>query len=404
MKEVKICDLDFQGRGIAKIDGKVFFVRNALINEVVKIKLIKENKHFSEAIAVEFLEKSSERITPSCKYFLECGGCDLMHMKYESQLDFKENKIKTTINKFSGLVPIINPIIKADNIFNYRNKITFHIKNDIGFFEKKTNEFIKIDNCLICNQDINDLISEIKKLDLSVVKNIIVRASKKVSQKMLIIETDQDLNVSNINGFDSIYIKKGNDYILKIGQERINEKMNNFTFCISPSAFFQVNTEQAIKLYDKVKSYANLTGKETVLDLYCGTGSIGIYLAKSAKKVYGIEINEEAINDANINKKINRVDNICFYALNANQFLTKISEKIDLVIVDPPRVGLDKKTIESVLKIAPSKIIYVSCDVATLARDLKMFNEFYNVLEITPVDMFPNTCHCESITVLERRY
>ena len=179
--------------------------------------------------------------------------------------------------------------------------------------------------------------------------------------------------------------------------------MNELLFKISPSAFFQVNTFGAIKLYDQVKEYANLTGKETILDLYCGTGTIGLYLAEQAEKVYGIEINEEAIKDANENKKLNNIKNAEFYSLNANQFLEKITEKIDVLIVDPPRGGLDKKTIDSSLKLNPQKIIYVSCDVATLARDLNILKEFYNIKEITPVDMFPNTYHCESVCILERR-
>ena len=179
--------------------------------------------------------------------------------------------------------------------------------------------------------------------------------------------------------------------------------MKNFQFCISPGAFFQVNTNQAIKLYDKVLEYADPKENETILDLYSGTGTIGLYLSKKAKKIIGIEINEEAIKDANSNKEKNNIKNATFYALNANQFLSKIKEKIDTVIVDPPRGGLDTKTINSILKIHPNKIVYVSCDVSTLARDLKILSENYNVQEITPVDMFPNTCHVECVSVLHRK-
>ena len=179
--------------------------------------------------------------------------------------------------------------------------------------------------------------------------------------------------------------------------------MNDLIFYISPSAFFQVNTNQAIKLYDKVKEYAALNKEDIVLDLYCGTGTIALYLSDSCKKVYGIEINEDAIKDANVNKEKNNIKNAQFYALNANQFLSKINDKIDVLVVDPPRGGLDNKTINSILKLKPKRIVYVSCDVSTLARDLKLLNEDYQVLEVTPVDMFPNTCHIENVCVLEKR-
>ena len=179
--------------------------------------------------------------------------------------------------------------------------------------------------------------------------------------------------------------------------------MNDLIFYISPSAFFQVNTNQAIKLYDKVKEYAGLKGTETVLDLYCGTGTIALYLSGSCKKVYGIEINEDAIKDANLNKEKNKIKNAEFYCLNANQFLNKIKDKIDVLVVDPPRGGLDTKTINSILKLKPSRMVYVSCDVSTLARDLKLLSEEYQILEVTPVDMFPNTCHVESVCLLEKK-
>ena len=401
--ELKITDIDFQGRGIARIDNVVTFVTNALKNEIVDADVIKKNKKFNEAIATKIIKKSNDRVVAPCPYYKECGGCDLMHMNYESQLQFKKEKIQNTLKKFANITPKIKEVIKCDEVLNYRNKITFHVNNDIGFFEKKSNDFVKIDKCLICDSNINSLIKKLKKLDLSLINNITIRFSKLTLEKMVIIDANKDLNTNVLNKIDSVYVKIKDKYILKSGNKNIAEKMDDFIFYISPTAFFQVNTYQAVKLYNQVKKYADLKGKEAVLDLYCGTGTIGIYLAKDAKKVYGIEINEEAINDANCNKKINNIKNIEFYALNANQFLTKVKEKIDVLIIDPPRGGLDKKTRDSILKLNPIKIIYVSCDVATLARDLNTFKECYDVIEVTPVDMFPNTCHCESVCILERR-
>ncbi len=403
MNDVKITDIDFQGRGIARIDNIVTFVDNALKGEVVDIEITKKSKKFYEGRTLNIKKKSSKRVEPSCPYYQLCGGCDLMHMDYQNQLDFKKDKVKTTLKKFANLTPKIESIIPSDEIFNYRNKITFHVSNDIGFFEKRTNDFVKVDNCLICDLNINKLIKKLKKLDLKYITNITIKVSKQTLEKMIIIEATKDIDIEPLKKSGSVYLKVKDKYIHKAGNKNIAEKMNDYVFYISPSSFFQVNTFQAIKLYDKVKEYAKLTGNENVLDLYCGTGTIGIYLANEAKKVYGIEINEDAIKDANYNKKINNIKNIEFYALNANQFLSKIKDNIDVLVVDPPRGGLDKKTINSILKLNPTRIVYVSCDVATLARDLNILKENYDVLKVAPVDMFPNTCHVESITVLERR-
>ncbi len=403
MNDVKITDIDFQGRGIARIDNIVTFVDNALKGEVVDIEITKKSKKFYEGRTLNIKKKSSKRVEPSCPYYQLCGGCDLMHMDYQNQLDFKKDKVKTTLKKFANLTPKIESIIPSDEIFNYRNKITFHVSNDIGFFEKRTNDFVKVDNCLICDLNINKLIKKLKKLDLKYITNITIKVSKQTLEKMIIIEATKDIDIEPLKKSGSVYLKVKDKYIHKAGNKNIAEKMNDYVFYISPSSFFQVNTFQAIKLYDKVKEYAKLTGNENVLDLYCGTGTIGIYLANEAKKVYGIEINEDAIKDANYNKKVNNIKNIEFYALNANQFLSKIKDNIDVLVVDPPRGGLDKKTINSILKLNPTRIVYVSCDVATLARDLNILKENYDVLKVAPVDMFPNTCHVESITVLERR-
>lgn len=403
LKTVKIADLDYMGRGVARIDNVVTFVSGALLGEIVEIELLKKGKKFNEGVVVKVIKSNENRIEPICQYYQECGGCDLMHMNYQSQLEFKKNKVITTLKKFANLDLTVKDVVSADDIFNYRNKITFHINNDIGFFKKKTNDFVCIDSCLICDKKINEILNQIKKLDLSEIKNITIRCSKNINEIMLIIETNKDINIPKLKGIDSVYVLINNKYILKSGNKNIAEKMNDLIFYISPSAFFQVNTNQAIKLYDKVKEYAALNKEDIVLDLYCGTGTIALYLSDSCKKVYGIEINEDAIKDANVNKEKNNIKNAQFYALNANQFLSKINDKIDVLVVDPPRGGLDNKTINSILKLKPKRIVYVSCDVSTLARDLKLLNEDYQVLEVTPVDMFPNTCHIENVCVLEKR-
>ena len=403
LKTVKIADLDYMGRGVARIDNVVTFVSGALLGEIVEIELLKKGKKFNEGVVVKVIKSNENRIEPICQYYQECGGCDLMHMNYQSQLEFKKNKVITTLKKFANLDLTVKDVVSADDIFNYRNKITFHINNDIGFFKKKTNDFVCIDSCLICDKKINEILNQIKKLDLSEIKNITIRCSKNINEIMLIIETNKDINIPKLKGIDSVYVLINNKYILKSGNKNIAEKMNDLIFYISPSAFFQVNTNQTLKLYDKVKEYAALNKEDILLDLYCGTCTIALDLSDSCKKVYGIEINEDAIKDANVNKEKNNIKNAQFYALNANQFLNKIKDKIDVLVVDPPRGGLDNKTINSILKLKPKRIVYVSCDVSTLARDLKLLNEDYQVLEVTPVDMFPNTCHIENVCILEKR-
>ncbi len=400
----RIVDLDYQGRGIARIDNVVTFISGALVDELVEFEIVKKSKSFNEGRINLIIEENKNRVIPKCPYYGKCGGCDLMHMNYESQLKFKEKRVKDTIYKFTKLDVLIKPIIKSNEIYNYRNKITFHVSNNkIGYYEKNSNDFIPINNCLLCDNEINALISKIETINLTNVSKVIIRISKYNKEKMIILETTKDIDVSSLSDDCIVYLNINNKYICKSNNKKIIEKMGDLKFNISPSAFFQVNTFEAIKLYDKVKEYAALKGKEKVLDLYCGTGTIGLYLAEQAEKVYGIEINEEAIKDANENKKLNNIKNAEFYSLNANQFLNKIKEKIDVLILDPPRSGLDKKTIDSILKLNPQKIIYVSCDVATLARDLDILKEFYNIKEATPVDMFPNTYHCESVCILERR-
>ncbi len=398
MNECLITDYDINGRGITRIDNVVVFVNNALLNEIVSIRITKKNKNFYEGEVVEIMRKSDNRITVKCPYYFKCGGCDLMHMNLEEELKFKENKVKKTLEKSLKKEIKVNSIVFDDETLGYRNKVTFQVKNDIGFFEKNSNCFLKIDKCLLCDSSINELIEELKKIDLSKVKSIVVRVSKYNKEAMVIIDAIEEIDVSAISA-DSIYLKLNNKYVLKKGKEHILEKMDDFIFNISPSSFFQVNTNLAKKLYKKIKEYAE--ENMNVLDLYCGTGTIGIFLSDVVKHVYGIEINEEAIKDANLNKETNKIRNIDFYAMNANQFLSKV-KNVDLLVVDPPRGGLDKKTIDSVLKLKPKAIVYVSCNVATLSRDLKLLQEAYEVIEVTPFNMFPRTCHCESVCILER--
>lgn len=403
MYKVEVTKLDHQGRGIAKINDKIIFIPNALPEETVDVDIILEKKKYYEGIIKEIINASDKRIKSICPYFEECGGCQFLNMNYQDSLDYKQNKVEEIMNKYLGIKIKINNIVACDNNLYYRNKTTFQVKNDIGFFKEKTNTLIPVDKCYISDIKINDIYKAIKdNINLTNVKQVIIRATKNTLESMVIFKTSNYIDNKKIidilkKKVDSIYI---NDELI-YGKGKIIEDLCNKNFYISPSSFFQVNTLQAEKLYNKAIEYANIKKEDTVLDLYCGTGTIGIVASDKAKKVIGIELNKEAIKDANENKKLNNINNIEFYAGDVGKILNKNNYKPDIIIVDPPRVGLDSLALSQILNIKPKKLVYVSCDLMTLARDLKLLSNDYDILELTPVDMFPYTAHVESVCALK---
>ena len=392
---IKIESLDHSGRGIGKLNNKIVFVNNALPGEIVEIKITNEKKNYIEANVTNYIEKSKDRIDSKCPYYEKCGGCDLLHMPYQLQLEFKQNKIINIVNKYLDNNVKINNIVKSDKEFNYRNKVTFHVNNNIGFFKDKTNEIVKIDNCLLVDTKINDCIKYLNKLDLKNISDITCRIGS--NKLMIIINSNKDIDIKPISDIaDSIYVNNK----LVHGNSNIYNVIGDYKYIISPDSFFQINDDICKKLYDKIKS--ETINSKNILDLYCGTGTIGIYVS-SKKNVLGIEINKSAINDANENKKINNLNNIEFICGDSGEKSKKLNFKPDTIIVDPPRSGLDNVTINNILEMNPLKIIYVSCDPMTLVRDLKILNNNYNIKDITPFDMFPNTKHVESVCILERK-
>ena len=403
MYKVEVTKLDHQGRGIAKINDKIIFIPNALPEETVDVDIILEKKKYYEGIIKETINASDKRIKSICPYFEECGGCQFLNMNYPDSLDYKQNKVEEIMNKYLGIKIKINNIVACDNNLYYRNKTTFQVENDIGFFKEKTNTLIPVDKCYISDIKINDIYKAIKdNLNLTNVKQVIIRATKNTLESMVIFKTSNYIDNKKIidilkKKVDSIYI---NDELI-YGKGKIIENLCNKNFYISPSSFFQVNTLQAEKLYNKAIVYADIKKEDTVLDLYCGTGTIGIVASDKAKKVIGIELNKEAIKDANENKKLNNINNIEFYAGDVGKILNKNNYKPDIIIVDPPRAGLDSLALAQILNIRPKKLVYVSCDLMTLVRDLKLLSNDYDILELTPVDMFPYTAHVESVCALK---
>jgi len=396
IKKMEVLDINHQGYGIIRIDNRVVFVKNVIPGDVVDIEIIKNYKNYSLGEVVNYVEQSSEHNDVKCKYYDLCGGCQISHIKPKSQLGFKRDKIVNIFKKY--LKFDIKPEIISVNKYCYRNKVVFHVEdNEIGFYEEGTNNLIPINKCLLLDDRINELIELFYKLDLTYVEKIMVRTTSKEVMVVFYGYIDKvDVLKDKVDSIILINIKEK----LLYGKSYIKEEINGLKFIISYDSFFQVNTEAMIKLYDKVVEYADLTKDDSVLDLYCGTGTIGIYLSKYCKDVLGIEIVDNAIKDANINKELNNIENISFVCGDVGRLINN-DYKQDVLIVDPPRSGLDKKTRKVILDNEYKRIVYVSCDPMTLVRDLFELSKKYKIKDICLVDMFPNTYHVESVVLLE---
>lgn len=403
-KIVKIEKLDHQGRGIGFINEKITFIPFCLPDDIVEVIITKEKKKYNEGRIVKYIEKSEKHIKQNCPYYKFCGGCDLRHMSYDDQLKFKENKVKEIIHKFTDSNIKIDNIIGSSLFDNYRNKVTFKINKKLGLCEKNSNDIINIDNCLLLDDKINNLIKYINSIDLSNVNSVVIKSTYFTKQTCIILYTNEkfDENLEFLEKFtDTIIINRNGKEEIKYGKGNIFENLDNLIFKISPSSFFQVNSKQTLNLYNLVLEKCTLKGKEIVYDLFCGTGTISLFLSRWCQKVIGIEINKDAIKDATENMYLNNIKNCTFLAGDVSKIIKSQKEKADIIVVDPPRAGLDNITIENVFRLNPEKIVYVSCDPITLARDLKILSEKYHIESVTPVDMFPNTYHVECVCVLK---
>lgn len=396
---MKIEKLDYYGRGISRSSGKVYFIENALKDEDVSITLLKEKKKYCEAKLKEISNISKDRTEAKCKYYNICGGCQLMHIKEEKQEEFKKEKVEEILKKILNYNKDVNDIVFSKS-FNYRNKVVLHVKDSkLGFYKNKTNELIEIDKCLLLNPVINDLISYLKKyIELKDIEKITIKVGNKTNEVMLIIDGSNAYYQNLLEIVDVLIINE------KVMTEKdyITSYIGNKKYIIKRNSFFQVNYDISTRMYDKVKGVIVKEKSKNVLDLYCGTGTIGIYISDVVSKITGIEVVSDAIESANTNKKINNVENIEFILGKVEDKLDFISNNnIDTVIVDPPRSGLHKKVIPILEKISPKTIIYVSCDPITMARDINLLSNNYELVEVTPYDMFPNTYHVECVAVLK---
>lgn len=403
------------GNGVAKYNKFPVFIPYGLPGELVEVEITKLKKSFANGKIEKYITSSKDRVKPPCPYYYNCGGCDLMHQSYESSLEFKKKNIIELLYKFAKINSNyikLNNVVKTEDNFYYRNKVTFHVESEkIGFYKEETNKLVEIDECIIINPIFNITLNIIKKyLEESNIKTIVMKYGEYTKELMLIFETNKDLDSklvdelkTKIKPLKSIYVSNKNKYKLVYGSEYISEKLLGKTFRITPKSFFQVNTKQIEKLFSKVQKY--VTKDDTnILDLYCGTGVISILVSGKNKKVLGVDIVKEAIDAANINKDINECDDIEFIASNVKDVLPvikKAKKNLDVVIVDPPRSGIDKDSVGIINELLPKKIIYVSCNPITLARDLNILKENYEVKEITPYDLFPMTHHVETLSLLQ---
>ena len=396
--EVKIEKLDNYGRGIAYINNKICFIENTLPNEIVDISITEEHKKYNIGNLDSIIESSPIRIQEECPYSNICGGCSLNHICYNEENNFKKDKVKNLLKIYSNIEEDkIDKIIYHDRNY-YRNKITLHGKEGtIGLYKKNTNDIIPIQECLLVNQKINELIRFLSHQE-NEIEEVIIKTSNDNSEIMVSIKG----SISNIDELKKIcdvliinnkYLTTKKSIITTIGNKKYYESIDSF---------FQVNNTLTKELYNEVLNNIKDKNFNKVLDLYCGTGTIGIYISKYVKEVIGIDYNKSNIEDAKNNKVLNNIENISFICDKVENQIDKF-KNIDCIIVDPPRAGLDEKTRKFIGIINPKEIIYVSCDPVTLARDLKELQEKYTVKKVVPYNMFPRTYHCESITVLERR-
>ena len=387
--EVKVLKLDHLGNGIAKNDGKVIFIKRALKDEIVDISISEDRKNYQVGLIKEFKVKSKDRIDVICPYYDKCGGCDFLHTKKDVEIDFKKNK---------GLDLINSPLNFYDTKeYHYRNKVTLHVKEQkIGFYKEKSNSIIDINYCYLLDEKINYVLEQLNnyiKENILEIDEIMIRVDNEIM--MHIKGKIDDKFINTFNFVDTILV---NNKVLK-GRGFIEKQIMDFKFKISPNSFFQVNDKGLECIFNILKE--NLHRKyHKALDLYSGTSVMGILISNFCNEVISIESNKDATNDALTNIKLNNIKNIKVINDKVENVIDKLNG-IDLIIVDPPRKGMDKKTIDYIKRIKPETLIYISCNMITLKRDLEFLKEDYSIKEFNLVNMFPKTYHVESVIILD---
>jgi len=434
-------DLTSDGNGVGKIDGYPLFIPHVIPGETAEVKVVKVNKRFGFGKLLTIFEKSEHRVEPDH----QCSGCKMQHISYSLELDMKYNQVKNVLNKVAHLKDInVHPVIGMDNPWRYRNKVQMPIGERggrliTGFYRERSHDIVESkEPCNIQHEMIDELVDRtlqvmnnhgIKAYDekrhQGDLRHIVIRIAEATNEAMIILVTRtktlkhknkivEQLKqqfphvtsiVQNINSKRTNVIL-GNETNILWGESYIYDEIGDLTFAISPRSFYQVNAKQTRVLYEKALAYADISEDDIVIDAYCGIGTISLFLAQKAKHVYGVEIVEEAIADAQLNARLNKLDNATFVQGAAEDVMpkwTKESIQPNVIVVDPPRKGCDESLLHEMVKMNPERIVYVSCNPATLARDLAILaDEGYETKEIQPVDMFPQTTHVECVSLLQR--
>lgn len=454
---IEITDIGSGGEGIGKADGYTLFVKDAVIGDKAEVKVIKAKKNYGYARLMKVIEPSPYRVEPRCRFARRCGGCQIQEMSYDRQLAFKEQKVRSNLERIGGFAPelidrIMEPIVGMEDPFGYRNKAQFPFGTDkegnpvTGFYAGRTHDIIANTDCALgvpVNKEILEIVlafmkkykipSYDEKTGKGLIRHALIRygfTTKEIMVCLVINGTEiphaEDLiqTLTTIPGMTSITISvntrrtnviMGDSYEVLWGQGYITDYIGKIRYQISPLSFYQVNPAQTEKLYSLALEYAGLKGNETVWDLYCGIGTISLFLAQCAKKVYGVEIIPQAIRDARENARINGIENAEFFVGKAEEVLPEYYGEYarkhnggqagaDVIVVDPPRKGCDEVLLDTIVKMAPEKVVYVSCDPATLARDLKILcGNGYELKRVRAVDQFPMSVHVETVVLLSQQ-
>ena len=448
MLEITIEDISSDGSGVGKADGFALFVKDTIPGDQVKVKIMKMKKRYGYARLMEILVPSPDRIQAPCPVARQCGGCQIQQMSYERQLTFKENKVCNNLRRLGGLdlsAMEVEPICGMEEPFHYRNKAQFPFGLDkngnivAGFYAGRTHDIIECEDCLLGVEENKDILGIIKGFmrvhgirpydettHKGLVRHALIRKGFHSGEIMVcLVINGKDIpakeqlveELCQVKGMTSISysinqektnVIMGKEIVNLYGPGYITDNIGNVTYQISPLSFYQVNPVQTEKLYGTALEYAGLTGNETVWDLYCGIGTISLFLAQNAKKVYGVEIVPQAIEDARRNAALNNITNAEFFTGKAEEVLPEQYEKnkvyADVIVVDPPRKGCDQVCLDTILKMAPKRVVYVSCDSSTLARDLRYLADGgYEVEKVRCCDMFGQSCHVETVVGLNRK-
>ena len=395
--ELKIEGLNDQGSGVGYIDGKVCFVPKSMVGDVVKIIVLKEHKNYIEGVVEEYVSRGNYFREEFCPYFKRCGGCQLQNMDYDKTLEYKKNKLEKILEKFANISVNVD-MISSKKDKNYRNKITLKVVDGcVGYYAYRTNEIVEVNKCDLVDESINDFISLIS--DFKVKNGEVVIRCNYNQELLIVINSDDEIVIPKFDDKRIVGIILNDKLIY--GEDHFIEIIDGRFYQVSYNSFFQVNRDICKDLFRLLNE--NIIEDSVVLDLYCGVGTLGIAVKDKVKKIYGIEVVENAIKNALVNKKMNKVDNALYMLGDVAKVLDKINEKIDVVLVDPPRMGLDKCVIDMIIEYNPKQIIYISCDPITLARDLRLFSDSYDVKKVVGMDMFCWTYHVESFVVLKRK-